>query len=75
MDKLIFERYNNAGVQVFSEPSRIIFELAPSLTVSEFKTSCKRLAQAMGYSNDSVIKEFGADTEVGDPAQLKMLLG
>jgi len=75
MNKLIFERCNVAEMNTVREPSRIVFELESNLTLDEFKICCKRLAHAMGYDTASVVNVFGADTESGNPAQLKMLLG
>jgi len=74
MSRLIFERCNTAEMNTVREPSRIVFELEPNLTLSEFNICCKRLAHAMGYDTASVVATFGSDTEVGNPAQLKMLL-
>mgnify|MGYP003646822005 CR=1 FL=1 len=74
MNKLIFERCNIAEMNTVREPSRIVFELEPNLTLSEFSICCKRLAHAMGYDTASVVKAFGPDKEVGNPTQLKMLL-
>jgi len=75
MNKLIFERCNIVELRTVKEPTRIVFELEPSLTIEEFKIACKRLAHAMGYSDSSIKKEFGVDTEKGNPAQLNLLFG
>lgn len=75
MNKLIFERCNEAEMRTIKEPTRIVLEVESNLTIQEYKVTCKRLAHAMGYSSETVNKEFGKDSETGDPAQLKMLLG
>lgn len=75
MNKLIFERSNIEELRSVKEPTRIVFEVESNLTIEEYKIACKRLAHAMGYSNGSIVKEFGKDTVTGDPAQLKLLLG
>jgi len=48
-------------------------EIPPNLTIAEFKTICRRLASSLGYGSESISNEFGKDTEVGDPKQLKLL--
>tara|TARA_B100001093_G_scaffold236658_1_gene226761 strand:+ start:5286 stop:5513 length:228 start_codon:yes stop_codon:yes gene_type:complete len=75
MNKLIFERSNVEELRTIKEPTRIVFEVESNLTIQEYKIACKRLAHAMGYSEGSIVKEFGKDTVTGDPAQLKLLLG
>jgi hypothetical protein len=75
MNKLIFERCNIEEMNTVREPVRIVFELESNLEIGEFKRCCKRLAQAMGYSDVNITREFGVDGERGNPAQLKLLLG
>jgi hypothetical protein len=75
MNKLIFERCNIEEMNTVREPVRIVFELESNLEIGEFKVCCKRLAQAMGYSDANITREFGIDEERGNPAQLKLLLG
>ena len=58
MNKLIFERCNTSELRTVKEPTRIVFEIEPNLTIEEYKIACKRLAHAMGYSDKSIIKEF-----------------
>jgi len=74
MNKIIFERCNTSELNTIREPSRITLEIDTNLDITEFKITCIRLAHAMGYSNESVKREFGVDTERGNPEQLKLLL-
>ena len=43
------------------EASKITFEVADDLTITEFKLICMRLAAAMGYSADNISDEFELD--------------
>ena len=67
-DKLTYTRILKSR-----EAQKIEFDLPIDMTISEYKTTCKRLALALGYSNSSVIEHFGVDTTTGDPNQLKLL--
>lgn len=68
LDKIIYKR----GIKS-KEPQVIEFGVPTNLTIVEYKRICKRLAQALGYSNENILEHFGKDTETGDPAQLKLL--
>jgi|TARA_Y100000310_G_C20534362_1_gene740115 hypothetical protein len=68
LDKIIYKR----GVKS-KEPQIIEFGVPSDLSIKEYKRTCKRLAQALGYSNKSIEENFGKDEELGDPAQLKLL--
>jgi len=68
LDKLTYHR-----TLISKEPQIIEFKVNNNLTIEEFKRTCKRMAQALGYSNNQVEEHFGKDTATGDPAQLKFL--
>lgn len=68
MDKLIYQRGEDS-----KEPKKVSFDVSPDLTIQEFKRTCKRLAYSLGYSPESIDREFGKDKEVGDVKQLKLL--
>tara|TARA_R110001583_G_scaffold15970_4_gene64987 strand:+ start:285 stop:485 length:201 start_codon:yes stop_codon:yes gene_type:complete len=55
------------------EPQVIEFQVPTDLTIEQFKRTCKRLAHALGYNNDSIVEHFGKDNEKGNPDQLKLL--
>ncbi len=74
MDKIIYLRnvpsYINseAGER---EPVKIEFDVAEDMNISEFKISCIRLAQALGYSSQHIEEEFGV---ISDKIKHKNLL-
>ena len=68
LDKLTYQRGESS-----KEPQIITFHINSDLDIKEFKRSCKRLAQSLGYSRNSIEEQFGKDTETGDPKQLKLL--
>ncbi len=68
LDKITYERGTSS-----KEPQKIAFHISPDLDIKEFKRTCKRLAQSLGYSRTSIEEHFGKDTEKGNPAQLKIL--
>jgi len=70
MDKIIYER----GSISTMEPQKIVFEVTSDLTISNFKLNCRRMAQALGYSEKNITETFGTDKECGNPAQLKLNL-
>ncbi len=57
MNKIIFER----EVVDFGEPTHITFDMN-EMTIYEFKTICKRMASAIGFSEQSIEDEFGSET-------------
>ena len=75
MDKLIYERgcpTNGSG-----EPSKIVLEVSENLTLDEFRISCIRLANTLGYTDNSIQKLFGKiDSNVKkDSKQVELLHG
>ncbi len=68
LDKIIYKRGAKS-----KEPQTIEFGIPANLSIQEYKRTCKRLAQALGYSNQNIEKHFGKDIETGNPAQLKLL--
>jgi hypothetical protein len=46
------------------EAKNIEFTIPEDLTISEFKTICRRLAGAMGYHPNTIQKAFGNDWDV-----------
>jgi|TARA_R110001599_G_scaffold67850_1_gene191301 hypothetical protein len=70
MDKIIYERSDKS-----LEPQKIKFEVSPDLSLKDFKLNCIRMAQALGYDNASIKKEFNYIEESGNPSQLKLILG
>ena len=67
-DKLIYYRS-----EFSREAKKIEMDIPPNLDIKEFKIICRRLASSLGYSHESVTKEFGKDKEVGDKNQLTLL--
>jgi|TARA_Y100000310_G_C20319557_1_gene640081 hypothetical protein len=57
MDKLIYER--GCSTNGSGEPSKIVLELSEDLTLNEFRISCIRLANTLGYTDNSIQKLFG----------------
>ena len=55
MDKIIYERGTYS-----KEAQKIEMDVRENLDVWDFKTICKRLACALGYSNKSVEEAFGS---------------
>jgi len=68
LDKLTYSR----GIKS-KEPQIIEFSISSDLSIQEYKRTCKRLAQALGYSVHSIEEHFGKDVNTGNPAQLKLL--
>lgn len=68
LDKITYTR----GIKA-KEPQVIEFQVPTDLTIEQFKLTCRRLAHALGYNEDSVTKHFGKDKQLGDPNQLKLL--
>tara|TARA_R110000744_G_scaffold163851_4_gene280870 strand:+ start:401 stop:634 length:234 start_codon:yes stop_codon:yes gene_type:complete len=68
LDKLTYSR----GIKS-KEPQIIEFSVPTDLSIQEYKRTCKRLAQALGYSTQNIEEHFGKDLEKGNPAQLKLL--
>ena len=68
LDKITYTR----GIKS-KEPQVIEFQVPTDLTISQFKTVCKRLAYSLGYSESGIIEQFGKDKQKGDPNQLKLL--
>ena len=60
MDKLIYQRGEEAR-----EPQRIELDIPDDLTCDEFLVICLRMAQALGYHEDTIKKTFG-DIEEND---------
>jgi len=60
MDKLIYQRGEDAR-----EPQRIELDIPDDLTCQEFLVICLRMAQALGYHEDTIRKAFG-DIEEDD---------
>jgi phage-related protein len=50
------------------EASQIEFIVPEDMDINEYKVVCMRLAAAMGYCNDSIVKTFGTDDidKIGD---------
>ena len=67
-DKITYVRTTDSR-----EAQKIEFDLPRDMTILEYKRICKRLALALGYSNNAVVDNFGKDTDKGDPKQLKLL--
>lgn len=78
MDKIIFERDilddDKDLTNYNGEPIRIIFEMKSGLKIEYFKVLCKRLASAIGYSENSIERAFGDETLTFEEieAQVKM---
>ena len=74
MGKLIF-RYTDELVNEIREAKEIEFTVPDDMDITEFKVMCVRMAQAMGYTEKSIIKSFG-DLVYGseDAGNLKDLL-
>jgi len=68
LDKIMYTRAIKS-----KEPQIIEFSIPSDLSIQEYKRTCRRLAYALGYSNQSIESTFGKDTKTGDPAQLKLL--
>ena len=68
LDKIMYTRAIKS-----KEPQIIEFSIPSDLSIQEYKRTCKRLAQALGYSNQNIEEHFGKDKEIGNPAQLKLL--
>jgi hypothetical protein len=68
LDKIIYKRAIKS-----KEPQIIEFSIPSDLSIQEYKRTCKRMAQALGYSNQSIEEYFGKDTELGNSNQLKLL--
>ena len=68
LDKIMYTRAIKS-----KEPQIIEFSIPSDLSIQEYKRTCKRLAQALGYSNQNKEEHFGKDKEIGNPAQLKLL--
>ena len=68
LDKIMYTRAIKS-----KEPQIIEFSIPSDLSIQEYKRACKRLAQALGYSNQNIEEHFGKDKEIGNPAQLKLL--
>lgn len=68
LDKIIYKRAIKS-----KEPQIIEFSIPSDLSIQEYKRTCRRLAQALGYSNQSVEEHFGKDEKTGNPAQLQLL--
>jgi len=68
LDKMIYQRGDES-----KEPQIITFHISSNLDIKEFKRTCKRLAQSLGYSRKNIEEHFGKDIETGDPNQLKLL--
>lgn len=66
MDKLIFERDFTDDDGVFisyeGEPVKIVFEIKSGMKLDYFKVICKRLASAIGYTEDDIERVFGDET-------------
>lgn len=64
MDKIIYERgdSNEDGLFDVVEPKRISFDVPSGLKIEDFKLVCKRLASAIGYSDESIEEAFGNET-------------
>tara|TARA_R110000796_G_scaffold82592_1_gene181019 strand:- start:57749 stop:58024 length:276 start_codon:yes stop_codon:yes gene_type:complete len=60
MDKLIYQRGEEAR-----EPQRIELAISDDLTCKEFLVVCVRMAQVLGYHENTIKKTFG-DMEDGD---------
>ena len=58
MDKLIYERGEEAR-----EPQKIKLEIPDDLTCQEFLIVCLRMAQALGYHDNTIREAFGRDIE------------
>lgn len=52
-----------SDIESHREAKDIEFTLSDDLTISEFKTVCRRLAAAMGYHPNTIQKAFGNDWE------------
>ena len=57
MDKIIYTRGTYS-----KEAQKVEMEVREDLDLYEFKTLCKRLAAALGYSNKSIDEAFGENT-------------
>tara|TARA_R100000458_G_C8272361_1_gene247185 strand:- start:530 stop:742 length:213 start_codon:yes stop_codon:yes gene_type:complete len=68
MDKIIYERGTYS-----KEAQKIEMDVRENLDVWDFKTICKRLACALGYSNKSVEEAFGSKPSTKDK-DIKQLL-
>jgi|TARA_R110000787_G_scaffold152941_2_gene266817 hypothetical protein len=68
LDKLTYSR----GIKS-KEPQIIEFSIPTDLSIQEYKRTCKRLAQALGYSTQNIEEYFGKDVDKGNPNQLKLL--
>ena len=68
LDKIIYKRAIKS-----KEPQIIEFSIPSDLSIQEYKRTCKRMAQALGYSNQSIEEYFGKDKELGNTNQLKLL--
>jgi len=58
MGKLIF-RYTDELVEDIREAKEIEFTVPDDMDITEFKVMCVRMAQAMGYTEKSIVKSFG----------------
>ena len=58
MGKLIF-RYTDELVETNREAREIEFTVPDDMDITEFKVMCVRMAQAMGYTEKSIVKSFG----------------
>jgi len=54
MDKFIYKRAEDAR-----EAQKIEFDIPDDLTCQEFRTMCIRMAQALGYQEETIINTFG----------------
>ena len=68
LDKIMYTRAIKS-----KEPQIIEFSIPSDLSIQEYKRTCKRLAQALGYSNQNIEEHFGKDKDIGNPNQLKLL--
>lgn len=50
-----------SNIESHREAKDIEFTLSDDLTITEFKTVCRRLAAAMGYHPNTIQKAFGND--------------
>jgi len=66
MAKLTF-KYTDGELEN-REASQIEFIVPEDMDINEYKVVCMRLAAAMGYCNDSIVKSFGTDEvdKIGD---------